>query len=100
MRRLKSDPDIAGDLPEKMEAKIFCNLTPEQAAQYERMVGQSLNQIDAATGIRRRGLMLSVLTRLKQICDHPSLVLKYDAPVEGHSGKCERLVEMPQERCV
>ena len=39
LRRLKTDPDIAGDLPEKMEAKVFCNLTPEQAAQYERLVG-------------------------------------------------------------
>jgi superfamily II DNA or RNA helicase len=97
MRRLKTDPDIAGDLPEKMEAKIFCNLTPEQAAQYERVVGQSLNQIDSATGIRRRGLILSVLTRLKQICDHPSLVLKDDGPIDGRSGKCERLVEMLEE---
>ena len=97
LRRLKTDPDIAGDLPEKMEAKIFCNLTPEQAAQYERVVGQSLNQIDSATGIRRRGLILSVLTRLKQICDHPSLVLKDDGPIEGRSGKCERLVEMLEE---
>ena len=97
LRRLKTDPDIAGDLPEKMEAKIFCNLSPEQAAQYERVVGQSLNQIDAATGIRRRGLILSVLTRLKQICDHPSLVLKDDGPIEGRSGKCERLVEMMEE---
>ncbi len=97
LRRLKTDPDIAGDLPEKMEAKIFCNLTPEQAAQYERVVGQSLNQIDAATGIRRRGLILSVLTRLKQICDHPSLVLKDDGPIDGRSGKCERLVEMLEE---
>ena len=97
LRRLKTDPDIAGDLPEKMEAKIFCNLTTEQAAQYERVVGQSLNQIDSATGIRRRGLILSVLTRLKQICDHPSLVLKDDGPIEGRSGKCERLVEMLEE---
>jgi hypothetical protein len=97
LRRLKSDPDIAGDLPEKMEARVFCNLTPEQAAQYERIVGQSLNQIDAATGIRRRGLILSVLTRLKQICDHPSLVLKDDGPVDGRSGKCERLAEMLEE---
>ena len=97
LRRLKTDPDIAGDLPEKMEAKVFCNLSPEQAAQYEMIVGQSLNQIDAATGIRRRGLILSVLTRLKQICDHPALVLKEDGPIDGRSGKCERLVEMLEE---
>ena len=43
LRRLKTDPDIAGDLPEKMEAKVFCNLTPEQAAQYERLVGPVLH---------------------------------------------------------
>lgn len=97
LRRLKTDPEIAGDLPEKMESKVFCNLTPEQAAQYERLVGQSLSQIDAATGIRRRGLILSVLTRLKQVCDHPALILKEDGPLDGRSGKAERLIEMLEE---
>jgi SNF2 family DNA or RNA helicase len=97
LRRLKSDPEIAGDLPEKMESKVFCNLTGEQAAHYERLVGQSLTQIDAATGIRRRGLILSVLTRLKQMCDHPALVLKDENVLDGRSGKCERLIEMLEE---
>ena len=54
LRRLKTDPNIAGDLPEKMEMRVFCNLTPEQAEQYERLVAESLGQIDAAAGIRRR----------------------------------------------
>ena len=100
LRRLKTDPDIAGDLPEKMEARVFCNLTPEQAAEYERLVGASLTQIDAATGIRRRGLILSVLTRLKQICDHPALLDKDKKAIkvlDGRSGKCERLIEMLEE---
>jgi SNF2 family DNA or RNA helicase len=101
LRRSKSDPNIAGDLPAKMEFKVFCNLTPEQAALYERMTGEMLNQIDTATGIRRRGLILAVLTRLKQICDHPALLTIKDGgetqPLNGRSGKCERLVEMLEE---
>jgi len=101
LRRSKSDPTIAGDLPEKMEFKVFCNLTPEQAALYERMTGEMLGQIDTASGIRRRGLILAVLTRLKQICDHPALLTIKDGgeapPLHGRSGKCERLVEMMEE---
>jgi SNF2 family DNA or RNA helicase len=67
-----------------------------------------LSQIDAATGIRRRGLILAALTRLKQVCDHPALLKKEDkdggeavvpgnVPLNGRSGKCERLVEMLEE---
>jgi SNF2 family DNA or RNA helicase len=79
--------------------KVFCNLTPEQAAMYERATAEMLGQIDAASGIRRRGLILAVLTRLKQICDHPAL-LSEDGDGEAldrRSGKCERLVEMLEE---
>ena len=72
LRRTKADPTIAGDLPEKLEMKVFCNLTAEQAALYERFVNECLRQIDSASGIRRRGLILATLTRLKQICDHPA----------------------------
>src|SRR5687768_1991673 len=74
LRRSKTDPEISGHLPDKIEMKVFCNLTPEQAAMYERATAEMLGQIDAASGIRRRGLILAVLTRLKQICDHPALL--------------------------
>ncbi len=97
LRRTKLDPEVAGDLPEKMEMKVFCTLTPEQATMYQRVTGEMLGQIDSATGIRRRGLILAVLTRLKQICDHPVLVAKDDGPLDARSGKCERLVEMLEE---
>ncbi len=98
LRRTKSDPAIAGDLPEKMEQKVYCNLTTEQAAAYERITADMLNQIDAATGIRRRGLILAALTRLKQICDHPILLTKEKTnAIDGRSGKCERLAEMLEE---
>jgi hypothetical protein len=100
LRRTKNDPEIAGDLPDKIEMKVYCNLTVEQAAMYERATSEMLGQIDAASGIRRRGLILAVLTRLKQICDHPALVTdenRADAILDRRSGKSERLVEMLEE---
>ncbi|MBX3396331.1 MAG: DEAD/DEAH box helicase [Phycisphaerae bacterium] len=98
LRRLKNDPTIECDLPEKMEMRVFCNLTPEQAALYRETVQQMLTEIDQAAGIRRRGLILATLTRLKQICNHPAHFLKDNSPqLEGRSGKCERIVEMLEE---
>jgi SNF2 family DNA or RNA helicase len=99
LRRTKADPTIAGDLPEKLEMKVFCNLTAEQAALYERFVNDSLRQIDSASGIRRRGLILATLTRLKQICDHPGLLDKDPGgtALDHRSGKCERLLDMAEE---
>ncbi|GAF93885.1 unnamed protein product, partial [marine sediment metagenome] len=69
LRRRKDDPDILPDLPDKMEMKVFCNLTKEQAALYEAVVGDMLGQIELAGGIQRRGLILATLTRLKQVCN-------------------------------
>jgi SNF2 family DNA or RNA helicase len=104
LRRTKSDPAIVGDLPDKIENRVYCTLTPEQAALYEATTGDMLTQIDAATGMRRKGLILAALTRLKQICDHPVLATHEheEVPVEklmldARSGKAERLVEMLEE---
>ena len=97
LRRIKSDPRVICDLPEKMEMRVFCNLTPEQAALYQRTVDETLATIDAADGIRRRGLILSMLTRLKQVCNHPCHLLGEEGPLDDRSGKCERLVEMLEE---
>jgi SNF2 family DNA or RNA helicase len=79
--------------------KVFCILTAEQAALYERFDNDSLRQIDSASGIRRRGLILATLTRLKQICDHPGLLDKDpgSAVLDHRSGKCERLIDMLEE---
>jgi len=97
LRRSKSDPGVICDLPEKMEMRVFCNLTPEQAGLYQRTVDDTLGVIDAASGIRRRGLILSMLTRLKQVCNHPCHLLRQQGPLDHRSGKCERLVEMLEE---
>jgi hypothetical protein len=98
LRRTKSDPQVAAELPEKLDMRVFCNLTQEQAALYQRITDEMLTRIDAAGGIRRRGLILAALTRLKQICDHPALIARSTVgPLDGRSGKCERLVEMMEE---
>lgn len=97
LRRLKDDPNVECDLPEKMEMRVFCNLTPEQASLYERTVQQMLNEVATASGIRRRGLILATLTKLKQICNHPAHFLRQTGPLTGRSVKCERVVEMLDE---
>ena len=97
LRRTKDDPDIVGDLPAKMEMNVYTGLTGEQAAMYEKITGEMLGRIDTATGIRRRGLILSVLTKLKQVCDHPALVDDSVPRVLNRSGKAQRISEMLEE---
>jgi len=97
LRRVKTDPAIVQDLPEKLEMKVYCNLTPEQATLYEAVVREALGQIEASEGIRRKGLVLSTLLRLKQVCNHPALFLGDGSPLPGRSGKLNRLTEMLEE---
>ena len=75
LRRLKSDPRIAPELPEKTEVTVWCGLSPRQAVVYEQVVAQLAAALEAPTrDIRRRGAVLRALTLLKQVCDHPHLV--------------------------
>ncbi len=97
LRRLKSDPSVECDLPEKMEMPVYCNLMAEQASLYRRVVDQMLTAIEGADGIRRRGLILTTLTRLKQVCNHPAHYNDDGRGLDGRSGKCERIVEMLEE---
>lgn len=97
LRRLKSDPHIVEDLPPKLEMTVFCNLTKEQAGLYDAVVQDMLAQIDSAGGMRRRGLILATLVKLKQICNHPAHFLGDGSPLPQRSGKCERLTEMLEE---
>jgi SNF2 family DNA or RNA helicase len=98
LRRLKTDKEIVQDLPEKQEMSVFCGLSGEQAKLYQQLVDQSLTVIDEATGIQRRGLILTLLLRLKQLCNHPSLYLKEEELDLGErSGKLLRLEEMLEE---
>ena len=97
LRRLKTDRAIIQDLPEKLEMKVFCSLTGEQATLYEAIVRESLREIESAEGIQRRGQILATLTKLKQVCDHPALLLHDRSALEGRSGKLARLSEMLEE---
>ena len=97
LRRLKTDPDVIRDLPEKLEMRVFCNLTEEQASLYQAIVEEMMNRIDTSQGMTRRGLILTALTRLKQICNHPRHYLQDGGDLTGRSGKVERLAEMLEE---
>ncbi len=103
LRRLKTDPAVAADLPEKVESREYAHLTTEQAELYESIVRRMLGQVEKAEGMRRRGLVLASLVKLKQICNHPAQFLKdHDSsspvpPAPARSGKCQRLVQMLEE---
>ncbi|MFD3530700.1 SNF2-related protein [Streptomyces sp. NPDC058664] len=95
LRRRKSDPGIAPELPPKTETDRAVSLTPEQAGLYEAVVRETLAAIAEADGMARRGLVVKLLTGLKQICNHPAQYLKEDRPrIEGRSGKLELLDEL------
>ncbi len=97
LRRLKTDRSIIADLPEKMEMKVFCNLTKEQASLYAAVVEDMESALDSAQGIERKGLILAVLSKLKQICNHPAQFLGDRSALPGRSGKLARLTEMLEE---
>jgi SNF2 family DNA or RNA helicase len=97
LRRVKTDRSIISDLPEKNEMKLYCTLTREQATLYQAVLKDGLSQIEEAAGIGRRGEILAMLTKLKQVCNHPALFLHDGSTVEGRSGKLARLCEMLEE---
>ena len=109
LRRLKTDRTVIDDLPDCVESREHAVLTPEQAGLYQEAVDDMLGQVDRSDGIQRRGLILSLLGRLKQICDHPVLAVKGEDAVtsavsEGdpgtlarRSGKSVRLLQLLEE---
>ena len=94
LRRLKTDSRVIDDLPEKVEMEDYTTLTEEQAALYQMVLDGMLPQVDSASGIHRKGLVLSTITKLKQICDHPALYLKDKSPLAGRSDKLSRLEDL------
>ena len=94
LRRMKTDRTIIDDLPEKLEFKVYVKLTKEQARLYDAVVKQSLGELAGQEGMRRKAHILATITRLKQVCDHPELLLKQSEALEERSGKLERLKEM------
>lgn len=110
LRRKKKDPAIQLDLPDKNEMKTYIHLTAEQSAIYDQTVNDLMNRVQKLEGIQRKGAILSALTHLKQVCDHPLLLggegADYAADPDGgldaamlvsRSAKLERLLEMVRE---
>lgn len=114
LRRLKTDRSIIQDLPEKQEMTVFCGLSTEQASLYQSVVERALADIDSVEGIQRKGMILALLVKLKQICNHPELfeysshdkddnsalsaaIATHPQVFEYQSGKLQRLTEMLEE---
>ena len=95
LRRLKTDPAIISDLPEKLETVDYCALKPAQAALYNHVVEEHLATIQRSKDLARRGAVLAMLTALKQICNHPAQFQKdATATLDDGSGKLERMMEL------
>ncbi|SES02619.1 Superfamily II DNA or RNA helicase, SNF2 family [Streptomyces qinglanensis] len=95
LRRRKTDPGVAPELPPKTETDRAVALTPEQAGLYEAVVRESLEALEGTEGFERRGLVVELLTSLKQICNHPAQYLKeHGGRLPGRSGKLELLDEL------
>ncbi|MBB5153625.1 DEAD/DEAH box helicase [Saccharopolyspora phatthalungensis] len=94
LRRTKGE--VAADLPAKQHVLVACTLTREQAALYRQCVAEAFDA-GLGTGTTRRGRVLALLTRLKQICNHPAQFLGESGPLAGRSGKLDRTAEIVEE---
>ena len=97
LRRTKADKQLLPDLPDKVEQIAWATLTREQASMYQSVVDELLKNAEQANGMRRRGLVLASLTRLKQICNHPAHALGDGSRLTGRSGKLARFDELVEE---
>jgi non-specific serine/threonine protein kinase len=87
---------VIADLPDKTELRAFCQLSRKQAALYEQAVRELDQRLRETAGIQRRGLVLAMLMRLKQICNSPSQWLHDGGWAEAESGKLARLREIAE----
>jgi len=95
LRRLKSDKQIIGDLPDKTEMQTYCTLTKPQISLYQQAVDELTHKlVNQGDNINRRGLVMSYLLRLKQICNHPTQWLGHGQYGHELSGKFIRLKEL------
>lgn len=97
LRRMKTDPKIISDLPEKIETLSYCHLSKEQIALYQSTIEQLARTLETIEPKNRRGLVLKTLIELKQICNHPTQYLGQGNYAPAHSGKFERLKEICEE---
>jgi superfamily II DNA or RNA helicase len=96
LRRMKTDRTIIADLPDKTEMRAWCGLSRRQAALYEQAVRELGDALENSDGIQRKGIVLAMLLRLKQICNHPSQWLRDSVWDGADSGKLARLREIAE----
>jgi non-specific serine/threonine protein kinase len=96
LRRLKTDRAVISDLPDKVEVVAYCSLTKPQAVLYQRVIDDLARELEVADGMRRRGIVLAALLRMKQICNHPAHGLGGEDWAESASGKLARLREIAE----
>lgn len=95
LRRSKNDPEVELDLPPITVMKDYCLLTQEQAVVYQQVLDSWMPKVEAHEDrFGRRGAVLAMLGQLKQVCNHPEMVLHEGGKLEGRSGKLERLVHL------
>ena len=95
LRRPKDSPEVELELPKITVTKEYCRLTLEQASLYQATVDRWMPRIEEhERSFGRRGAVLAMLSQLKQVCNHPEMVLATGRPLDGRSGKLERLVEL------
>ncbi len=95
LRRPKDSPEVELELPAITVTKEYCRLTLEQASLYRATVDRWMPRIEEhERSFGRRGAVLAMLSQLKQVCNHPEMVLATGRPLAGRSGKLERLVEL------
>ncbi len=109
LRRVKSDKTVIKDLPDKNEMKVIVDLTETQVQLYKELVENTLKEIENISSDKKKknGMILALLVKLKQICNHPSQYLKHDMEnleldnnlqeFISQSQKLERLIEMTDE---
>ncbi len=110
LRRTKQDPALMLNLPDKLEQREYCPLTEEQAVLYESFIQETMQKLETLSGFERKGLILKMLNKLKQLCNHPALYLKepFEAAEEmlSRSEKLDRIVTLAsdiasnQEQCL
>jgi superfamily II DNA or RNA helicase len=93
-RRTKSEPEVAKELPDKIDELDHCTMTPEQIGLYQAVLDTLVNDVETETGELKQGAILAAITALKQICNHPAAYRDDGLPLSGRSGKLARLEEI------
>jgi SNF2 family DNA or RNA helicase len=81
-RRTKSEPEVAAELPDRIDELDHCMMTPEQIGLYQAVLdGLVADATQVGGGEPKQGAILAAITALKQICNHPAAYQPDDRPL-------------------